>query len=269
MITAHTQPWLITPEAYCELATVLHRVEAGPFALPGKEPETTPAPENGLLTLPMHGTVLRQVPERTKNILAAYDVEVTDATALARDLLAARDNPEVRCVLLDIDSPGGTVNGTPELAAAVRSLSREKFVYAYTAGMACSAAYWVASQCNGIYAAPSARVGSIGVILPITDSSGLYEKFGLKVDVFAAGRYKSVGLDGTSLTDEQRDLLQQQVESTWADFKAAVNRRRTVDASLMEGQTFTGKQARENGLVDACSNSLASVQYKQTMRHGL
>ena len=68
------------------------------------------------------------------------------------------------------------MNGTPELAQAVADASRDKFVYAFSAGQMCSAAYWVASQCDAIYATPSARVGSIGVILPFVDDTEAFRK---------------------------------------------------------------------------------------------
>lgn len=259
--------WLLEPDAYLQLASM-----PMPGAIPasvsaGAEPAVTQT--GTLATVPLHGTMFRSLPESASRLLNALGVEYTETAKLAKTLKSLETDPSVQVVLLDIDSSGGTVNGTPELANAIRHLSKHKFVYAYSAGLACSAAYWAASQCDGIYAAPSARVGSVGVILPLMDSKEAYAQKGLRMDVIAAGKYKSSGLSGTSLSDEQRELLQQQVESTWADFKAAVtSRRRTISPEHLEGQTFTGTQARDFGLVDACADNIEAVQQKLLARHG-
>ena len=259
--------WLLEPEAYYQLAAI-------PF--PGTLPESRRSEaeiqvqqSGALATVPIHGTMFRSLPESASRLLNALGVEYTETAKVAKTLQKLETDPSVQVVLLDIDSSGGTVNGTPELANAVRHLSKHKFVYAYSAGLACSAAYWVASQCDGIYAAPSSRVGSVGVILPVVDSKEAYAQKGLHMDVFAAGKYKSTGMSGTSLSEEQRELLQQQVESTWEDFKTAVTRRRrTIAPEHLEGQTFTGTQARDFGLVDACADNLEAVQRKLIARHG-
>jgi len=176
----------------------------------------------------------------------------------------AASRPDVEAIFLDIDSPGGSVNGTPELAQAVAEASKAKYVYAFSAGQMCSAAYWVASQADAIYATPSARIGSIGVILPVVDSSAAFEQAGLKIEVFAAGKFKSAGTPGTSLTDEQRDWLQSEVEETAGDFHAAVLARgRKIPDEAMEGQTFSARKAmRFNlaGMVASRADALSRLR---------
>lgn len=265
MITAPMQPWLITLEAYRELCTVNFQSPAQSNAVDEK-----PQPyeqQNGLATVHIHGTMLRQVSPRQKAIAAICGVRLCSMEETAAALLQAAADPAAHTILLDIDSPGGTVNGTPELAQVVRTISKDKHVYAFTAGQCCSAAYWVASQADVIYAAPSATVGSIGVILPVVDSSALYDRCGLKMEVFSAGKYKSIGMDGTSLTEEQRDRLSQQVNDTWGRFKQAVTRRRSISEHDMEGQTFYGSDAHAKKLVDACIHSVGVVKGKILARH--
>lgn len=268
MITAPMQPWLITLEAYRELCTVN-------FQTPAQEGNSLDAKQpsyelrDGLATVRIHGTMLRQVSPRQKAISAICGVRLCSMEETADALLQAAADPAVHTILLDIDSPGGTVNGTPELAQVVRTIAKDKHVYAFTAGQCCSAAYWVASQADVIYAAPSATVGSIGVILPVVDSSALYGRCGLKMEAFSAGKYKSTGMDGTSLTEEQRDRLTQQVNATWARFKQAVTRRRTIDEADMEGQSFYGTDARDKRLVDACNYSIEKIKNKIILRHSV
>ena len=116
--------------------------------------------------------------------------------------------PELRnqdAVILDIDSPGGTVAGTPELGAAVAALNGQKPVYAFSSGLMCSAAYWIASQAEAIYATPSARVGSIGVVQTVIDNSARLHAEGIKVfgsdaltrdeKLFLGGDYSVRGFD--------------------------------------------------------------------------
>ncbi len=265
MITAPMQPWLITLEAYRELCTMNFQSPAQGNAIDEKaQPYEL---RDGLATVRIHGTMLRQVSPRQKAIAAICGVRLCSMEETAAALLQAAADPAVHTILLDIDSPGGTVNGTPELAQVVRTIAKDRHVYAFTAGQCCSAAYWVASQADVIYAAPSATVGSIGVILPVVDSSALYDRCGLKMEVFSAGKYKSTGMDGTSLTEEQRDRLTQQVNATWARFKQAVNRRRAIDEADMEGQSFYGVEARDIKIVDAVTSSLEHVQKKISKRH--
>ncbi len=265
MITAPMQPWLITLEAYRELCTVNFHSPAQ-----GNGVDEKPQPyevRDGLATVRIHGTMLRQVSHRQKSIAAICGVRLCCMEETASALLQAAADPAVHTILLDIDSPGGTVNGTPELAQVVRTIAKDKHVYAFTAGQCCSAAYWVASQADVIYAAPSATVGSIGVILPVVDSSALYDRCGLKMEVFSAGKYKSTGMDGTSLTEEQRDRLTQQVNATWGRFKQAVTRRRSISEADMEGQTFYGWEAQNEKLVDAIVISRSTLQQKIGKRH--
>ena len=266
MITAPMQPWLITLEAYRELCTVNFQTPAQGNSV--DEKAQSYEIQEGLATVRIHGTMLRQVSPRQKAIAAICGVRLCSMEETAAALLQAAADPAVHTILLDIDSPGGTVNGTPELAQVVRTVAKEKHVYAFTAGQCCSAAYWVASQADVIYAAPSATVGSIGVILPVVDSSALYDRCGLKMEVFSAGKYKSTGMDGTSLTEEQRDRLTQQVNATWERFKQAVTRRRTISETDMEGQSFYGLDCLFNHLVDGISPSVSSLKSKILVRHG-
>lgn len=266
MITSHTQPWLITLEAYRELTRAEQR------ALEAQAGEATRAAEppyelrDGLATVRLHGPMFRRLTPRMSAAAAFCGLRLCSMEETGAALLRAAADPAVRTLLLDIDSPGGTVNGTPELAQLVRGIARQKHVYSFTAGQCCSAAYWIASQTDVIYAAPSSAVGSIGVLLPLVDCSALYQSCGLKMEVFAAGKYKTIGLEGTSLTDEQREHLSEQVNKTWAAFRHAVTRR-LIAPEDMEGQSFYGTEAREKKLVDACVLSLPALQEKLIHRH--
>lgn len=255
----HKQPWLITPEAFGVIYSA-----AQSFFKEGVP--TTLRPESKLLSVEGGiGTVaLRGPMMRNPDVIDQLVFGATDTEEVLAAVHEASEREDVQAILLDIDSPGGSVNGTPELAAAVAAASKSKAVYAFSAGQMCSAAYWVASQCDAVYATPSARVGSIGVILPVVDSSEAFAQAGLKMEVFAAGKFKSAGTPGTSLTDEQKDWLQSEVEEIAADFRSAVLARgRKIPDEAMEGQTFSGRRAmRLNmaGMVDGRAQVVARLR---------
>ena len=211
--------------------------------------------EDGVGIIPIHGPMMRNPDLICRYLFGATDIEdITEAV----NVVAQR--PDVQAVFLDIDSPGGSVSGTPELAQAVSDLSKTKYVYAFSGGQMCSAAYWVASQCDAIYATPSARVGSIGVILPVVDSTEAYKQAGLNVEVFAAGKFKSAGMPGVPLTDDQRAWLQSDVEEIAGDFRTAVLARgRMIPAEAMEGQTLSARKAMKYNMAGTVKSRDAAL----------
>jgi signal peptide peptidase SppA len=255
----HKQPWLITPEAFGVIYSAAQSFfkEGVPTTL--RTESKLLSVEGGIGTVALRGPMMRNPDVIDQLVFGATDTE--EVLAAVHE---ASEREDVQAILLDIDSPGGSVNGTPELAAAVAAASKSKAVYAFSAGQMCSAAYWVASQCDAVYATPSARVGSIGVILPVVDSSEAFAQAGLKMEVFAAGKFKSAGTPGTSLTDEQKDWLQSEVEEIAADFRSAVLARgRKIPDEAMEGQTFNGRRAmRLNmaGMVDGRAQVIARLR---------
>jgi protease-4 len=184
---------------------------------------------------------------------------------------AAVDDAEVKAVMLAFDSPGGAVTGVPEAAAAVARGAERKPVIAYADGQMCSAAYYIASQASQIYAMPSAQVGSIGVYLALLDYSRAAEMQGIKVEMFKSGKHKGMGQPGTTLTDEQRAMLQGRVDALGTEFRATVTagRMRDIDPGVMQGQSFSAKEGMACGLIDGvCSfdEALSDAEYAGKMR---
>ena len=238
------QPWLITSEAMQSMAAQAAAFFDARFSLPEAAENPLLTMEDGVGIIRLHGPLMRD-PDLISTLLFG----ATDINQVADAVRQAADSKEVKSILLDIDSPGGTVNGTPELAQVVADASKLKTIYAFSAGQMCSAAYWVASQCQAVYASPSARVGSIGVMLPFIDSAEKFRSQGLKVEVFAAGKFKGMGTPGVPLSEEQRALLQADVEEIAADFKEAVLARgRRIPDEAMEGQSFSARKAQRYNL---------------------
>jgi protease-4 len=189
-----------------------------------------------------------------------YDIADFD-----RALIQVAADPAIETVVLNINSPGGSVSGVPESAARVAALTAIKEVHAFVDVMACSAAYYIAAQADHIAAAPSAILGSVGVYLTILDATRAAEMEGLKVELITAGKYKAMGSPFKPLSGEERAMLQDQVTRLHADFRAAVKSGRraptergghqTVSDASLEGQWFDGGQALAARLVDELTNA--------------
>ncbi len=237
------------------LAVRAYNERGGP--LPQSRPQSPLlAVDNGIGTVSIDGPILRK-----PSLFARVLMGATGSEEIGAALTEAGQRDDIKAVFLDIDSPGGTVAGTPELAAAVKSLNKQKPVYAFSSGLMCSAAYWIASQARAIYATPSAQVGSIGVVQAVIDDSAALANEGIKVEVFAVGKYKAMGAPGTPLTDDQRDLINANLAEIAGEFHAAVLAEgRSIPADAMEGQTFSGKQAQRFNLAGMVPNRAEAMR---------
>lgn len=177
------------------------------------------------------------------------------STVWARRLVrSAANDDEVKSIILVIDSPGGSVSGTEQLAADVAMAAKKKPCYAVVEDCCCSAAYWIASQSSAIYANETAMVGSIGTYMAIYDASRMFENAGVEMLVFKTGAKKGSGIFGTSITDEQRAAFQKTVDDLNSHFLSAVNRARGLNLvageGIADGGVLIGHQAVSAGLID-------------------
>lgn len=182
----------------------------------------------------------------------------TSTELLARDFKSAIDDPNVEAIVLSIDSPGGVVDGTADLAELIYKARGEKPVFAFTNGMMCSAAYWIGSAAEKVFISNNTTaVGSIGVVATHTDVSKLEEKTGVKTTEVYAGRYKRIASQYAPLTDEGRQSIQERVDYIYSVFMSAVAEHRGVAIEkaleMADGKIFSGKQSIEAGLVDGVS----------------
>jgi signal peptide peptidase SppA len=236
---------LIQPDALRSMALAVRSFRDRGTALPKPDQSNQLlSVEDGIGTVAIEGPILRK-----PSLFARVLMGASGSEEIGSAIREAGERDDIKAVFLDIDSPGGTVAGTPELAAAVASLNERKPVYAFSSGLMCSAAYWIASQAHAIYATPSAQVGSIGVVQAVIDDSAALASEGIKVEVFSVGKYKAIGAPGTPLTDDQRELIQSNLAEIAGEFHAAVLAKgRAIPAEAMEGQTFSGRQAQRFNL---------------------
>lgn len=259
-------PWLITAPAHQSIQMLIESRLAGQAqregeGVCGEQVELASMTiEDGIASIPISGVIGSGLSKMEKGSGAV------DTGDIWNELALAESDPEVDAILLDIDSPGGMVTGTPELADRIRSV--EKPIFAYTQGGANSAAYWIASAADGIYATRSAQVGSIGVYMAHHDTSAAYDNAGVKVEVIKSGALKAAGYPGTKLTDPQREQMQAEVIQIHDEFKEAVRINRNVSSDDMRGQSIPAGKALKQGLIDGIvtDKSAAVRQIKETLQ---
>jgi len=188
--------------------------------------------------------------------LVAVEGTITDARDIVAQLHRYRDQPNVKAVVLRIDSPGGAVAPSQEIYTEVLKLRREtgKLVVASLGGVAASGGYYVAAATDRIVANPGTITGSIGVIMQIPNLGGLLEKVGIRATIIKAGRYKDLASITRDLTEPERQILQGVMDDVHSQFIEAVATGRRMDRAkvepLADGRIFSGRQALALGLVD-------------------
>lgn len=209
--------------------------------------------KNGIAYIPVGGPIGQNFGEFEKG---AGCVDVDD---ICSELAEAEADDEVKTILMMFDTPGGMVMGTPECGQ--RILAVEKPIYSFTRGQMCSAGYWLASCTDGIFCTPTSQVGSIGVCSSFLDLSKMAAMKGIEVKNFGSGTYKGMGTPGTSLTAEQEIFIKNRVMQLAQNFYDHVRSRRgAIKDEDMQGQTFSGTQALEKGLVDGVYTHLAELE---------
>ncbi len=180
----------------------------------------------------------------------------TSAEGIGKMLRAAMADASVGTILLDIDSPGGTVTGVSELAAELFAMRGQgKKIVAQVNGMAASAAYWLAAQADEIVSLPSGVAGSIGVFMAHKEMSKALEQEGINVTLISAGKFKVEGNPFQPLTEEAKAVMQAEVDAAYGQFVKDVARGRGVSVADVrngygEGRALTAKDAKAAGLID-------------------
>ena len=178
---------------------------------------------------------------------------MTSYATLQKQFDAAFNDPNVGSILMDIDSPGGSVAGAFDFRDYLMSKKGTKPVYALARDAMCSAAYLIGSTADKVYATQTARVGSIGVVAMHTDASGKMEKDGIKPTFISAGKFKTAGNPYEKLEGEKLKYLQDSVDESYDMFINAVADARGIDKKVIrdtEARVYGGKKAVEIGLAD-------------------
>jgi signal peptide peptidase SppA len=257
---ASQTPWAIRLETLAMIREILYlrahghrftaeeideRIDAGPPRPRSVEPSA------GVAIIPVHG-IIGPRQSMFNNVSSGPGTGLDALTETVR--LAAAD-PNISAMVLDVDSPGGTVDMLPETAQEIRKARQRKPVVAVANTMAASAAYWIASQGSELVVSPSGSIGSVGVYSIHDDISSRLEMEGVRTTVVSAGKYKVENSPFQPLSDDARSAIQQTVDDHYAMFVRDVARgRRTevdsVRSGFGEGRMVTAQRAVRAGMAD-------------------
>lgn len=189
----------------------------------------------------------------------------TSTEQTAKSLRSALADQTVKAIILDIDSPGGTVYGVDELATEIYKSRGSKPIVSMVNSLCASAAYWLASSADEIVITPSGEAGSIGVYSQHVDVSKFLEAAGQKVTLISAGEFKVEGNPFEPMTDEARAYVQTRVDDYYGAFTKAVARGRGVGVAKVrsdfgKGRVFGADDAMKSGMVDRIATFDDTVQ---------
>ncbi|MCL4848737.1 MAG: S49 family peptidase [Acidobacteria bacterium] len=260
-------PWAMLPAAYEVMVDVLARRAAG-ARLTAEEiaARTADGPgrgelqvRDGVAILPVYGVLAPRL-----NLVEEISGG-TSTGALTGQLRQALAEPSIHAIVLDVDSPGGSVFGIDELATEIHGARGQKPIVAVARHQAASAAYWLASQADEVVVSPSGMVGSIGVFVEHWDESAMDAELGLKVTLVSAGKYKTEANPYEPLNDEARAALQATVDGYYALFTRAVARGRGVPVDAVrsgfgEGRMVMAQAALKAQMVDRVETLDATIR---------
>jgi protease-4 len=193
--------------------------------------------------------------------VAIVDVHgvIENSSEVVRQLRKYAKDSSVPVVVLHINSPGGGAAASQEIYEEVNKLREDgKKVVASMGSVAASGGYYVACAADTIIANPATLTGSIGVIFQFPVAEELFKKIGVKFEVVKRGEIKDIGSMSRSMTERERESLQSVVDDTYNQFVDVVTQSREMEREevvrIADGSIFTGKQAKELGLVDELGN---------------
>jgi signal peptide peptidase SppA len=250
-------PWALTPGMLRIVATILgdriagigpeqHALDA---ALAARKNDLPQPAKGGVAIIPMYGVLSPRA-----NMLSESSGG-TSFERLSSQLREAAARSDVKTIVIDCDSPGGSCAGASEFAALLRDVRTRKPVIAQANHQMASAAYWVLANATKIHASPSAYVGSIGVFSIHNDLTEALGKVGVKRTFISAGKFKLEGVDGAPLTEEGHAARTEQVTRTYDRMVGDIAKGRGATAAAVrggygEGRIVDADKALELGMVD-------------------
>lgn len=170
-------------------------------------------------------------------------------------LKEAQKDPQIAGVIMQINSPGGSVYASEKIYKEIKKLQEiNKPVYAVMEELAASGGYYISAPCDKIYASNETWTGSIGVIMQSYSLEGLFDEYGIKEQNITTGKMKDAGSPGSDMDDEEKEYFQGLVDSAFGRFVNVVSEGRDMSEAevrkLADGRVYDGSQALENGLVD-------------------
>lgn len=217
-----------------------------------RQEDASGAEGGAVAVVPVYGIIAHRA-RQVQNLSSPASTSTELLGAQLRELMG---DARVGAIVLDVDSPGGTVDGVPELAAEIRRMRGQgKPIVAVANALAGSAAYWIASQADELVVTPSGQVGSIGVFTVHEDLSKRLEAEGRKLTLISAGKYKTEGHPYGPITDEALAAVTAKVDAYYNMFVSGVAQGRGVPVAQVregfgQGRTLIAKDAVAEDMAD-------------------
>ena len=194
---------------------------------------------------------------------------IADSREVIRGIRSFVEDSGVKAIVLRVDSPGGGVGASQEIYQEVIKAKKVKRVVASFGGVAASGGYYVACGADRIVANPGTITGSIGVVMQFANLEELLKKIGYKGYVIKSGAHKDIGSPLREMSPDEKELLQEMVDTVHQQFIKAVAEGRKLSiekvSALADGRVFAGEQARDLGLVDDLGNLDDTIQVAAAM----
>jgi protease IV len=207
---------------------------------------------------------------------------IGDANEIIDQINEFADSKNIRAVVIRIDSPGGGVVPSQEIYQAVKELRKKKKVVASMGSVAASGGYMIAVAADRVVANPGTITGSISAIIHYANIEELLKKVGVRSSVIKSGKFKDIGSPVREMTEAERSLIQGVVDDIYDQFVRTVSENRKIPRSkiiqLADGRIFTGRQAKELGLIDELGSfqdaillagRLSGIQVKPEIVYGM
>lgn len=171
----------------------------------------------------------------------------------------------IKAVVLRINSPGGSIGAVQEIYEEVNRLKEKgKKIVVSMGDVGASGAYYIACAADKIVANPGTITGSIGVLMSLGNMEELFRKIGIKIEVIKRGKHKDIGSLSREMTSEEKKLLQGLIDDAYDQFLQVViegrNFKKSKAEKIAQGQVFTGRQAKNLGLIDEIGNFQDAVR---------
>lgn len=194
---------------------------------------------------------------------------IKDPDKILEQLIAFRRDKQIKGIILKINSPGGGVGPSQEIYNETRRTTKTKNVVAAIGSIGASGAYYIASAADKIIANPGTLTGSIGVIMEFIRVEELLKKIGIEMEVIKSGEFKDMGSPNREMTERERRMLKNLIEDIRNQFVTAVAQGRDMPREkvleIADGRIFSGREAKELGLVDYLGNFQDAVNIAKRM----
>jgi Periplasmic serine proteases (ClpP class) len=250
-------PWAILPRQLIVLQEIVVRHVSGE-KLDAEEVETRvhgasrPATDrrmSAVAVLPLFGTIFPRA-----NLMTQMS-GATSAELFGKEFAQLVKDPEVSAIVIDADSPGGTVDGIEELSNQIYDARGTKPIVAVVDHLMASAAYWIGTAAEEVVISPSGEAGSIGVFAVHEDWSKALDQEGIKVSLISAGKFKIEGNPYEPLAEDAKGAIQSRVNDYYDSFVNSIARNRGVNPDAVrngfgEGRVVGARQAVALGMAD-------------------